>query len=143
MTQNNLKTVDLVEKLREALNCNKKSLAIMLGVTPTTLSNNIEKPWAEVRDGKFGKHLLSLLYVVEVLQKDSTLDPTTINKVLLTARYQLADGNIVDVLTAVRIDQPKELLVEIADKALVYLRSKYNKEKRPSEDAFYFKAIAN
>lgn len=120
-------TGELTEKLKTALACNDKTLAILLGVPPASLSCNIEKPWLEIKDATFGRHLSSILHVVEHLQRDRTLDPITINRVLLTPRYKLSDGNMIDVLTAIRSGLPNQLVVEIAEVALCYLRSK-NKE---------------
>lgn len=134
-----LMTVQIVDRLKDALSCNKKNLATLLNVTQQTLSNNIETPWSSIKDQKFGKNLLTLLFVVDSLSKDKTLDSKSIHKILYTARYPLEDGNIVDVVTGIRLGLSRELLVEIADKAVSHLRKSY--DKRPGEESLYY--IAN
>jgi hypothetical protein len=133
-----LMTIEMVDKLKNVLSCNKKNLAVLLNVTQQTLSNNIEQPWAVVKDQKFGKNLLALLYVVEALSKDKSLDAQTIHMILHTPKYMMADGNIIDVATGIKLGLSKEMLAEVADKTVTYLRKNY--DKRPSSESLYFRA---
>ena len=48
-------TRDIVDKLADKLKCKKNVLSSFLGVTATTLSMNVEKPFSDVKDNKFGK----------------------------------------------------------------------------------------
>lgn len=133
-----LMTFEMVDKLKNALSCNKKNLAVLLNVTQQTLSNNIEQPWSAVKDQKFGKNLLALLYVVEALANDKSLDAQTIHMILHTPKYMMADGNIIDVATGIKLGLSKELLAEVADKTVTYLRKNY--DKRPNRESLYFRA---
>lgn len=133
-----LMTVEMVDKLKNSLSCSEKNLAVLLNVTQQTLSNNIEQPWTAVKDQEFGKNILALLYVVEALSKDKSLDAQTIHMILHTPKYMIADGNIIDVATGIKLGLSKELLAEVADKTVTYLRKNY--DKRPSSESLYFRA---
>lgn len=132
-------TVEVVDKLKNALSCNEKNLAVLLNVTQQTLSNNIELPWSAIKDQKIGKNLLALLYVVEALAKDKSLNAQTIHMILHTPKYMMADGNIIDVATGINLGLSKELLTEVADNTVTFLRKNY--DKRPCSESLYFRAL--
>ncbi len=127
----------------DSLKCKKKMVASLLGVTPTTLSMNIEKPFSEVKTNKLGKRLLSLLYVVEALSKDQTLSPEVILHVLTIPRYKMADETMLDVVSAIHLGSiQNEFLIEIAEAAIKSLREKYQKDKTPSKKGLYSQAMS-
>lgn len=120
-----MKTSILTEKLKNNLNCNNKSLSILLGVSQDELLIDNGKSWIEIENCTLGRTISSLLFVIDELKQKYDLDPILINKILLTARHQLSDGNIVDVVTAIRIGLSNDVLLDIAESAL-----KYNDHKK-------------
>src|SRR5690349_4997288 len=79
-----LHTRKIVDELTMLLGVKDKAVASLLGVTATTLSMNMDKPFIVVRDNKLGKRLLSLLYVVETLAKDKSLSSKVMIHILTT-----------------------------------------------------------
>lgn len=136
-----LLTRDIVDKLSDKLKCKKNVLSSFLGVTATTLSMNIEKPFAEIKDNKFGKRLLSLLYVVSSLEKDLSITPEVMRHILVLPNYRSKDGKFLDVVSAIHYgDYSDELLVEIAKEALSSLREKFEKDNTPDQKSMYHQA---
>ena len=139
-----LHTRKIVDELTTLLGVKDKAVASLLGVTPTTLSTNMDKPFTEVRDNKLGKRLLSLLYVVETLTKDKSLSPKVMLHILTTPRYKMGDRTFMDVVSAIHLgNYPNEFLMEIADKAITSLREKYMQNKAPARESIYYAAISN
>ncbi len=136
-----LKIRTLVDAILENLDCSQKTLCSLIGVTQTALSTSVEKPFNDA-SGKVGKRLLALLYVVETLKKDQSLNASLMMKVLVTPCYPLADGTFLDVASAIHEGTNRnEFLIDVADAALKFLRSKYEKEKWPIENGIYNMAI--
>ena len=142
-TENNaIRIRDLVDGIVAILDCSQKTLCSLVGITPTALSISIEKPYQEVHDNKVAKRLMSLLYVLETLKKDKSLDAPLILKVLTTPCYRLEDGTFLDVVAAIHEGSVRnEFLITVADAALEMLRSRYKAEKWPVENGLYKKAI--
>jgi len=138
-----LLTRDIVDKLSDKLKCKKKVLSSFLGVTPTTLSTNIEKPFSEVKDNKFGKRLVSLLYVCEAFEKDLSIAPEVLRHILVTPKYRSKSGIFLDVISALHSDEYNvEFLVEVAKTALDNLRKKFEEDNTPSKNSLY-RQVAN
>lgn len=135
---NTIRIKDLVDSIVNNLDCSQKTLCSFIGVSPTALSTSLDKPIQDCKDNKVGGRLVNLVYVVETLKKDVTLSSPLISKVLVTPCYPLEDGTMLDVVSAIHAgDIKREFLVEIADKALKFLRSKYESDKRPAMDGLY------
>lgn len=134
----NLKVKDIVDALVARLDCTQKVIASFAGVTQTTLSTEIDRPFSEVKENKLGKRLMSLLYVVETLSRDQTLNAPIIKKVLVTPASPDENGGYWDVISAIHSGTVQnDLLTLIADVALKHLRKNYESEKRPSTNALY------
>lgn len=135
-------TKEIVDNLADKLKCKKKVLSSYLGVTPTTLSMNIEKPFSDVKDNKLGKRLLSLLYVVGALENDRSITPEVMRHILILPKYRSKEGIFLDVVTAIHNgDYSDELLVEIAAAALKSLREKFEKDHTPARESIYHQAL--
>ncbi len=136
-------TKNVLDRLMDTLDTKKKVISSLLGVTATTLSVNVEKPFSEIKTKKFGKRLSALLYVVETLSKDPTLSPAAMLHVLTIPKYGMSDGTYLDVVSAIHLGNiQNEFLMEIADVALVSLREKYQKNKKPSDKGLYSQVMA-
>ncbi|EQC45007.1 hypothetical protein M899_0567 [Bacteriovorax sp. BSW11_IV] len=137
-----LLTKTIVDNLADKLKCKKKVLSSYLGVTPTTLSMNIEKPFAEVKDNKFGKRLLSLLYVVDAIGKDLSLSPDVMRHILVMPKYRTKEGMFLDVVSAIHYGEfNDEFLVEVAKAALHSLREKFDRDNTPAKNSLYHQAL--
>lgn len=137
-----LYTKDIVDNLSNILKCKKKVLSSYLGVTPTTLSMNSDKPFSEVKNNKLGKRLLSLLYVASSLEKDKSITPEVMRHILVLPKYRSKEGRFLDVVTAIHDgDYSDELLVEIATAALKNLREKFEKDHTPTQGGIYHQAL--
>ncbi len=137
-----LLTRDIVDNLSDKLKCKKKVLSSYLGVTPTTLSMNIEKPFSEIKDNKFGKRLLSLLYVADAFEKDLSITPEVLRHVLVIPKYRAKDGTFLDVISAIHLGEyGDEFLVEVAKEALHSLREKFEKDNTPAQNSLYRQAV--
>jgi len=133
-----LKIRNLVEGIRAQLDCTQKTICSLAGVTQTSLSTSIEKPYVEVRDKKVAKRLMSLLYVIETLKRDQSLNAPLILKVLSTPCYRMEDGTFLDVVSAIHSGKfNHEFLVHVADAALAKFRKGYQEEKRPVTNGLY------
>jgi predicted transcriptional regulator len=134
---------DLVQEIIGVLECSQKQICSLVGITPTALSMSIERPYGEVADNKVGKRLSSLVYLVETLRRDRSLDAQQIMKVLVTPAYKMEDGTYMDAVAAIHMgDFRNEHLVDIADAALKKLRSEYETEKRPARNSLYERMVA-
>lgn len=140
MKSANIKIRDLVGAIVSNLDCSQKALCSLIGVTETALSTSLDKD-VKGQTSKVPKRLMSLLYVVETLKKDKTLDGAHILKVLKTPCYLLEDGTFLDVVSGIHEGTNRnEFLMEVADAALKQLRSKYELDKKPAEDSIYSRA---
>lgn len=127
---------DVVAQIRNIIDCSQKLMCSLMGVTETTLTTSLKKSFEDVADNKLGRRIYALLYVVETLKKDPTLNSEQIIKVLNTAAYQVEDGTYVDVVSLINSDKfvaDKTFLINVADEALKFLRKKYEANKRPIE----------
>jgi hypothetical protein len=142
-SESQLKVSNLVSQLVGILDCSQKTLCSFLGVTETTLSTSMKKPFSELKDNKVAKRLMSLLFVVETLKRDQSLTAPAIIKVLSTPCYKLEDGTFLDVISAIHEGTNRhEFLVTVADSALKMFRSKYEAEKQPIENGLYRRALS-
>jgi hypothetical protein len=138
-----IQTEKIADEITKLLDIKGKNLASLLGVTATTLSSNLKKPFSEVRSNRFGKRMLALLYVVEALSKDKTLTPKVMLHVLTTPRYKMGDGTYLDVISGIHLGNiQNEFLVTIADAVIENMREKYKKDKAPARESIYFEAIS-
>lgn len=128
-------TRDVADNLTTFLECPQKVLCRYLGVTPVALSQNIERPFKEILENKVGKRLDNLLFLVDCIKKDSTLDASIIHRVLVMPSHQGKDGWKIDVVSAIHEDYDKEMLVEIFFHALATLRGQF--DKKPVRDGLY------
>lgn len=113
----------VVERIQRYLgDCSQKVVCRYLGVTAVALSQNIERPFNEIWDNKVGLRLKALLYLLECVKKDETLEVATLHRLLTLPAYKSKEGWMVDVVSAIHEDYPPEMLVEIFNKALHKLR---------------------
>ena len=134
-----IKIRDLVNGIVVNLDCTQKTLCSLVGITQTALSTSMERSFVDVSDNKVAKRLMSLLYVIETLKKDESLNAALILKVLTAPCYRLEDGTFLDVVSAIHEGEKNrnEFLIEVADAALKILRSKYESDKRPIKNGIY------
>jgi hypothetical protein len=139
----NLKVGQVVDRISGYLgNCSQKAISSLIAVSETALSQARARSLEEATEHKVGKRLMSLLYVVETLAKDETLNPTAIFKVLVTPCYPQEDGTYLDVASAIQLGtHPNERLTQIADITLKHFRSRYETEKWPLDDGLYNQAV--
>ncbi|HAZ13271.1 MAG: hypothetical protein A2X86_08085 [Bdellovibrionales bacterium GWA2_49_15] len=69
----NVTTQALIEGIKDTLKWSQKSIASHIGVSETRLSQLLDRPFAEIRDGKIGKRLGALYSVVKALLKHEPL----------------------------------------------------------------------
>ncbi len=134
------KIKDLVSGIVSHLDCSQKTLCSLIGITQTALSTSLEKSYVDTHTNKVAKRLMSLLYVIETLKKDQSLNAHLILKVLTVPSYRLEDGTFLDVVSAIHEGTNRnEFLIEVADRALKHLRGKYEADKRPIQNGIYNK----
>lgn len=140
----NLKVGQVVDKLSAHLgDCSQKTIASLIAVTTTALSQARERALVDATEHKVGKRLMALLYVVETLMKDVTLTPQAILKVIVAPYYPHEDGTFLDVMTAIQMETfGNEELVKVADSALKRFRTPYESDKRPIANGLYRQAMA-
>ena|ERR1035437_7720500 len=138
----NLKVSQVADRISGYLgNCSRKAIASLIGVSETALSQARDRLLEKATEHKVGARLMSLLYVLETLVQDETLNATAIFKVLVTPCYPAEDGSYLDVSTAIQLETIENgRLTEIADAALKHFRSRYEAEKRPIADGLYNQA---
>ncbi|MBI1862368.1 MAG: hypothetical protein HYR96_15760 [Deltaproteobacteria bacterium] len=137
-----VKVRQMVDAITERLDCTQKVLCSFVGITPTSLSTTIDRPFCEVNENKVGKRLISLLYIVETLARDQSLTAPVIKKVLTTPCYRQEDGTYLDVVSAIHTGTiQNDLLTPIADAALRHFRNSYEAEKWPIAEGLYNRAI--
>lgn len=143
MSNKSLTVGQVVDRISECLACSQKAVASLIAVSGTALSQARPRSLDDAADHKVGSRLLSLLYVVESLTKDQTLNADAIQKVLVAACAPQEDGSYLDVASAIQLGtlSPHQLL-GIADAALKHLRSRYEADKRPADDSLYNQARA-
>ncbi len=139
MSNLNLKVGQVVDRISGYLgDCSQKAISSLIAVSETALSQARGRSLEEATEHKVGKRLMSLLYVVETLARDETLNSTAIFKVLVTPCYPQDDGSYLDVASAIQIGtHPNERLTQIADVTLKHFRSRYEAEKWPIENGLY------
>lgn len=139
-----LKVGHVVDKLSAHLgNCTDKTIASLIAVTTTALSQARERQLKDATDYKVGKRLMALLYVVETLMKDMTLTPQAILKIVVAPYYPHEDETFLDVMTAIQMEAfSNEELMKIADAALKSFRTPYESDKRPIANGLYQQAMA-
>ena len=129
-------TRDVVERINQYLGgTSQKVLCRYIGVTPVALAQNIEKDFASILDNKVGRRLDALLFLLECAKKDETLEAGTLHRLITMPAFLRKDGWKIDVATAIHEDDPKEMLVEIFQKAVDQLRKPM--DKQPVADGLY------
>ncbi len=109
-----LTTRVVVEKIQSYLgDCSQKVICRYLGVTTVALSQNIERPFAEILENKVGSRLNALLFLLECVKKDETLDAPILHRLLTLPAFVSKDEWEMDVVSAIHEDYPPEMLVEI------------------------------
>lgn len=139
MDRPNLKVGQLVDKIAGYLgNCSQKAISSLIAVSETALSQARGRSLEDATEHKVGKRLMGLLYVVETLARDETLNPAAIFKVLVTPCFPEDDGSYLDVASAIQLGTtPNDRLTQIADAALKHFRNSYETDKRPIADGLY------
>lgn len=138
-----LKVRQIVDALCRRLECTQKVICSFIGITETSLSTSVERPFSETSENKVGKRLMSLLYVVETLARDESLSAPVIKKVIVTPCYRQEDGTYLDVVSAIHLGTIRnDLLTPIADAALKHFRNSYEAEKWPIADGLYNQAAS-
>jgi len=112
-----------------------KVIARYIGVSAVALSQNIERPFKEILHNKVGKRLDSLLFLLECVKNDESLDTPIIHRLLTLPAFKDKDGWKVDVITAIHEEYEKPKLIEIFQKAIEVLRKPV--EKNPAKDSLY------
>ena len=131
----------IVDRVSECLgNCSQKAVASLIAVSETALSQARKRPLEAATEHKVGSRLMSLLYVVETLTKDETLNPAAMFKVLVTPCAPQENGSYLDTASAIQLGTSNDQLLDIADAALKHLRSRYEADKRPVDDGLYNQA---
>ena len=145
MTNKSLTVAQVVDRISECLgNCSQKVLSSLIAVSETALSQARKRSLGLATEHKVGSRLMSLLYVVETLTKDETLNPDAILKVLVTPCAPQENGSYLDVASAIQLGTVSNTqLLDIADAALKHLRSRYEADKRPADDGLYIQAAAS
>jgi hypothetical protein len=134
----NVSTREVVDRIRFLLgDSSHKFVARYIGVSTVALSQNIERPFKEILDNKVGKRLDSLLYLLECVQSDESLDTPIIHRLLTLPAFKAKDGWKVDVITAIHEEYDQPMLVEIFQKAIEVLRKPV--EKIPVKNSLYSK----
>jgi hypothetical protein len=144
MNSKSVNVEQVVDRISKYLECSHKFIASLIAVSGTALSQARSRALDDPSDRKVGSRLLNLLYVVESLTKDPTLNAAAISKVLVTPCAPQEDGSFLDVASAIQLgtfDPPR--LLGIADAALKHLRSRYESDKRPADDSLYNQANAS
>lgn len=126
----------VVERIQAYLgDCSQKVLCRYLGITTVALSQNIETKFEEIIDNKVGRRLDSLLYLLECVKKDETLDAATLHRLVTLPSYPDKSGWKVDVASAIHEDYDKEKLVEIFLSAIAKVRRPV--DKNPVSNGLY------
>lgn len=126
----------VVERVQGYLgNCSQKVICRYLGVTPVALSQNIERPFSEILDNKVGSRLNALLYLLECVKKDETLEAPTLHRLLTLPAFPTKDGWDLDVVSALHEGYPPKLLVEVFQRAVDALRKPV--DSTPVRDGLY------
>jgi hypothetical protein len=145
MGAKSLTVAQVVDRISECLgSCSQKVIASLIAVSETALSQARKRAVDDPTDRKVGSRLMNLLYVVETLTKDETLNADAILKVLVTPCSPQENGSYLDVASAIQLGTVSNTqLLDIADAALKHLRSRYEADKRPADDALYNQAHAS
>jgi hypothetical protein len=145
MSTKSFTVAQVVDRISECLgNCSQKVISSLIAVSETALSQARKRAVDDPTDRKVGSRLMSLLYVVETLTKDETLNADAILKVLVTPCSPQENGSYLDVASAIQLGTVSNAqLLDIADAALKHLRSRYEADKRPADDGLYNQANAS
>lgn len=131
-----LTTRVVVERVQSYLgDCSQKVICRYLGVTPVALSQNIERPFNEILDNKVGSRLNALLFLLECVKKDETLEAPILHRLLTLPAFPAKDGWDLDVVSALHEDYPPKVLVEVFQRAVDALRKPV--EPTPVRDGLY------
>ncbi|MEK6625227.1 MAG: hypothetical protein AABY86_09680 [Bdellovibrionota bacterium] len=122
-------TRDVVNKVCHYLgDCSQKVVCRYLGVTPVALSQNIERNFYEILDNRVGKRLDALLYLLECVKKDETLEPAMLHRLITLPAYKGKDSWKIDVATAIHEEHEKDMIIEVFLCALQQLRRPVDKK---------------
>ena len=136
MAQDSILTRQVIERIQSYLgDCSQKVIARYIGVTPVALSQNIEKPFALIIENKVGARLDSLLFLLECIQPDETLDASTLHRLLTLPAFKDRSGWKLDVVSAIHEDYEKTMLFEIFQRAVEALRKPV--KQTPIKDGLY------
>jgi hypothetical protein len=132
----NVLTREVVDRIRLLLgDSSHKIIARYIGVSTVALSQNIERPFKEILDNKVGKRLDSLLFLLECVRNDESLDIPIIHRLLTLPAFKDKDGWKVDVVSAIHEEYDKSMLIEVFQKAIEVLRKPV--EKTPVKNSLY------
>lgn len=124
----NVTTREVVDRISQLLGgSSQKLIARYIGVTTVALSQNIERPFAEIIDNKVGSRLDSLLFLLECVKNDESLDVAIIHRLLTLPAYKGEDGWKLDVVSAIHEDADKHILIEIFQHAVNAIRKPIDK----------------
>lgn len=116
-------TADIENRLEKYLKCSQKVLCRYLGVSPQALIENHEKPFQAIQGHKVGRRLTLLNYVIDVAERDKTIDSSNIHRILIHPAFKDKHGWKVDCITAIHEEYDRDVLYEVFLKALEDLRS--------------------
>ena len=124
----NVTTREVVDRISQLLGgSSQKLIARYIGVTTVALSQNIERPFAEIIDNKVGSRLDSLLFLLECVKNDESLDVAIIHRLLTLPAFKGRDGWKLDVISAIHEDADKLMLIEIFQHAVNSIRKPVDK----------------
>lgn len=132
----NVLTRDVVDRISLLLgDSSHKVIARYIGVSAVALSQNIERPFKEILENKVGKRLDCLLFLLECIKSDETLDAPIIHRLLTLPAFKTNDGWKIDAISAIHEDYDKFILIEVFHKALGVLRKPV--DKVPVKNSLY------
>lgn len=141
-TMESVTTRDVVDQIQKYLGgCSQKVICRYIGVTTVALSQNIETDFKSILENKVGRRLDALLYLLECIKTDETLEPSMIHRLLTLPAFKGKDGWKIDVVTALHEDDSKKMLVEIFQVAVKQLRKPL--EVKPVANGLYHAIHAN
>lgn len=124
----NVTTREVVDRISQLLgDSSQKVIARYIGVTTVALSQNIERPFAEIIENKVGSRLDSLLFLLECVKNDESLDVAIIHRLLTLPAFKGRDGWKLDVISAIHEDADKLMLIEIFQHAVNVIRKPVDK----------------
>lgn len=126
-----LKTSDLVGDIRETLGCSQRVIANLLGLTPQTISNNVESSLEELTPRTRDRFLALHAIVVSIFGRGGRdLRREAILEIVQAQVFRDLHGRMDSVISALHQDKyPIETLIQIAEISYRLYQEK-NQEKR-------------